>query len=142
LKKFGLPRDIVDKNWFQFRKHLLSVIIDCPLLHPEPSIVKFSFVRTLGFQDWTGKYSINYKKEFKDRTIQERGVLLGDWDEETKKEVAENQDRFEYHYKRKAFLRLMGRARQLEGKGKKEIEKRAERIHNDLEKYQRKYGWR
>lgn len=134
LVKFNLPIEVVNKGWFQFRRNLLSTIIDCPLSYPTTSIKEFSFIRTSDrFKDFTGKYFITYRIIPQKGKPDETSVMLADQDDETKAEMKEKEEWFNRRYRLKVYGKLMNHAKTLTGDERRKVEEEAEKIAAELE---------
>jgi hypothetical protein len=131
LDRFGLPKNIIKENWFQFRKNLLFTLIDVPLENPKASIKKFVFTKS-AIPGFTGKHYITYEITLKNGGLDGGSILLADQDEETKEEMREVEQKFERRFRFKVYGKIMKQAERLSDPEKSALQKKAEKLVEGL----------
>lgn len=108
LKKFNLPTSIIEtSNWFEFRNHLIQILIDVPLIRRDTRIVKFSLLKKslLSPSHPTNDYMFWYQAEFNDGRIEEWNIMLADYGIERRMQIDERLKNFFERYIAKAKIR-------------------------------------
>lgn len=106
-KKFDLPKSLTSDpdRWFDFRKNLIHILLDCPLKRNDTKIRELSFIKTPGFEDQTGEAFLNYRIKLDDGKEMIRGILLADGGERIKKRRRERLELFAKYLEAKLKFR-------------------------------------
>lgn len=116
LTERELPTFLVEDGWFQFRRLLISILCDQPLLKivDESSGGSIVYLKELRLK----KLPSNFEKSFIEYSLimsdgEDKGgsIMLGDYDEFAKREAELSDLRFRYHYMKKEFKALSARKR-------------------------------
>lgn len=137
LKMYKLPTNITNNGWFQFRRGLISIISDQPLINKfaEPTGIKeITLVRMpKEIEDMLIGYDITLGNGEKIRTH----IGLGDQDEKAKQKLKLTTLMFDYRFCKKRWRFLRGALPSLKGDERIKMEKRADIEFNNMKIYQK-----
>lgn len=97
LRNFGINTTIATEQdeWFDFRRHLIQILIDAPLERTDTRIVRFSLLKkasTIGTE--TDDYHYWYQVVFDTGETEEWNVILADYGPKRRAQVREENARF------------------------------------------------
>lgn len=135
LSENNLPVEIVNDEWFQFRKYFLNIITSVPLVNKKAidlEIKEFCLVVPYGEVGENSRFT--YKVTLGNGEIIEMGVMLGDYDQMTKRKEDRETRKFWRHYKYKTLYKRIDSVKNLAGEEKKRFEEENEAIFRAIKK--------
>ena len=143
LQKFlienNLPEEITKDEWFQIRKYFLYIITNIPLVNKKAtdSEVK-EFCLIVPFGEIAENNRFLYRATYGNGKVHEMGILLGDYDRMTKRQVDREGRKFWRRHNMKILGRRIEHAKTLKGEESKKFKEETEKIYQIMKQEEEK----
>ncbi|MCF7831597.1 MAG: hypothetical protein K9M36_01765 [Candidatus Pacebacteria bacterium] len=131
----NLPEEITKDEWFQFRKYFLYIISEIPLVNKKATGLEVAeFCLVVPFGEIAENNRFLYKATYGNGEVREMGILVGDYDRMTKREL----DREDRKFWRRRNMKILGRriehAKTLKGEQGEKFKEETEKIYQRMKR--------